>query len=137
MHGSIRNIAHDWLRQLKKKENEAFGGLKTIAFGDLFQLPPIRGDQAFHQPEKFVPAIHFWRLFSLAELTEDMQQQDDTTFFDLLNALRAHFALLESKMLPEASGDFDLDREIRINPTSAQVDAHNTAVFDRYRTKKV
>lgn len=63
-----------------------------------------------------------------------MRQQGDTTFADLLNALRVgdlkapHFAVLISKVLTEASGDFDLDRAIRIYPTRAQVDAHNTGM---------
>lgn len=35
------------LRQLKNKEDEPFGG-------DLFQLPPIRGEPEFHQPSRFV-----------------------------------------------------------------------------------
>ncbi|GFX40295.1 ATP-dependent DNA helicase [Trichonephila clavipes] len=51
------------------------------------KLSPIRGAQAFHQPERFDPETHLWRLFSLIELTENMRQQGDTTFADLLNAL--------------------------------------------------
>ncbi|GFY56290.1 ATP-dependent DNA helicase [Trichonephila inaurata madagascariensis] len=42
-----------------------------------------------------------------------------------------------SKLLTEASGDFDLDRAIHIYPTREQVDALNAAVLDRYRAKKV
>ncbi|GFV91340.1 ATP-dependent DNA helicase [Trichonephila clavipes] len=105
-------------------------------------LPPIRRAQAFHQPERFFPAINLWRLFSLVELAENMRQQGDT-LDDLLNALRVselkvqHFALLESKMLTEASGNFDLDRVIRIYRTRAQVDAHNIGVLDRYQAKEV
>ncbi|GFX58766.1 ATP-dependent DNA helicase [Trichonephila clavipes] len=59
-----------------------------MAFGDLFQLPPIRGAQVFPQSERFVPATHLWRLFSLVELTENMREQGDTTFSNLLNAVR-------------------------------------------------
>lgn len=131
------------LRQLKKKENEPFGGINIMVFGDLFQLPPIRGAQVFHQPARFIPATHLWRLFSLVELTENMRQQGDNTFADLLNALRVgelkapHFALLMSKVLTEASGDFDLDKAIRIYPTRALVDAHNTAVIEQYRAQGV
>ncbi|GFQ93309.1 ATP-dependent DNA helicase [Trichonephila clavata] len=99
-----------------EKESELFGGINTRVSGDLFQLPPIRGAQAFHQPERFYPANHLWRLFSLFELTENMRQQGVSIFADLLNALHVgelkapHFTLLESKMLTETSGIFDLDR---------------------------
>ncbi|GBL89808.1 hypothetical protein AVEN_179589-1 [Araneus ventricosus] len=74
-------------------------------------------------------------------LTENMRQQGGTTFANLLNALRigelkaSHFAVLMSKVLTEASDDFDLDRAIRIYPTRAQFDADNTAVLERYRAK--
>ncbi|GFQ72618.1 ATP-dependent DNA helicase [Trichonephila clavata] len=114
-----------------------------MVFGDLFQLPPIRGAQAFHQPDRFDSSTHLWRLIVLLELTENIRQQGDTTFTDLLNALGVcglkapHFALLELRMLTEASGDFDLDRAICMYPTRAQVDAHKTAVLDRYRVTKV
>ncbi|GFY59810.1 ATP-dependent DNA helicase [Trichonephila inaurata madagascariensis] len=47
--------------------------------------------KAFHQPERFDPAAHLWRLFNLVELTENMRQ-GDTTFADLLNALRVVFS---------------------------------------------
>lgn len=131
------------LRQLKKKGSEPFGGINMMIFGDLFQLPPIRGAQAFNQPTRFLPAIHLWRLLNLVELTQNMRQQEDTTFADLLNALRvgelkaSHFAVLAEKLLTEASGDFDLDKAIRIYPTRKQVQAHNTAVLEQYRAKGV
>ncbi|CAI6347025.1 unnamed protein product [Macrosiphum euphorbiae] len=52
------------------------------------QLPPVRASQVFQQPERMIPATHLWRLFSLVELTENMRQQGDKTFIDILNALR-------------------------------------------------
>lgn len=127
------------LRQLKKKENIPFGGINVILFGDLMQLPPVKGAQVFEQPGIFLPAPHLWRMFSLVELTQNMRQQGDTTFADLLNALRIgemsaqHFELLMSKMLTEPTGDFALNKAIRIFPTRKQVDAHNNAVLDYYR----
>lgn len=52
------------------------------------------------QPEYLQPATHLWRLFTLCELTENMRQQGDHTFIDILNALRIgeltahHFSIL-------------------------------------------
>jgi len=68
-----------------------------------------------------------------------MRQQGDTRFADLLNALRVgelngqHFELLMSRLITEATGDFDLDKAIRIYPLRSQVDAHNLAVLEKYR----
>jgi ATP-dependent exoDNAse (exonuclease V) alpha subunit len=127
------------LRQLKKKDDKPFGGINIIVFGDLMQLPPVKGAQVFNQPRRFLPATHLWRLFSLVELTENMRQQGDTTFADLLNALRVgemsaqHFDLLMSKMLSEQSGEFAINKAIRIFPLRQQVDDHNTAVLSYYR----
>ena len=131
------------LRQLKKRENEPFGGINIVVFGDFFQLPPIREAQAFHQPIRFIPATHLWRLFSLVELTENMRQQSDTTFADLLNALRvgelkaSHFALLMSKLLTETTDDSEFNKEIHIYPTRAQVDVHNAIILEQYRAQGV
>ncbi|GFY72261.1 ATP-dependent DNA helicase [Trichonephila inaurata madagascariensis] len=128
----------------EKERKEHFDGTSNtkvleICFSCyLFEL------KAFHQPESASRSGSFilWRLFNLVELTESMRQQGEA-FADLFNALRVgelkapHFPLLESKMLKEASGDFDLDRAIRIYSTRTQVDAQNTAVLDRYRAKVV
>jgi len=106
------------LRQLKKKDDLPFGGINIIVFGDLMQLPPVKGAQVFNQPRRLLAATHLWRMFSLVELTENMRQQGDTTFEDLLNALHVgemsaqHFDLLMSKILTEPSGEFALNKAI-------------------------
>jgi len=41
-------------RQLKNNEDEPFGGINIIVFGDLMQLPPVRGAQVFKQPLRFI-----------------------------------------------------------------------------------
>lgn len=35
-----------------------------------------------------VPTIHLWKLFRLVELRDNMRQQSDTTFVEVLNALK-------------------------------------------------
>ncbi|KAG5666270.1 hypothetical protein PVAND_017605 [Polypedilum vanderplanki] len=133
------------LRQLKKKEDEPFGGLNVIVFGDLLQLPPVKMTPIFDQPLRFLPATHLWRLFGLVELTENMRQQGDTTFVDLLNALRVgeltaqHFQILMSKIMTEEDqvGEFALHKAIRIYPKKAMVAAHNEAVLEYYRHLRV
>ncbi|GBN06962.1 hypothetical protein AVEN_37265-1 [Araneus ventricosus] len=78
------------LRQLKNKDNEFFRDINILVFGDLMQLPPIRrfGNPVYQQTQNLQPTVHLWRLFTLCELVENMRQQGDTPFIDVLNALR-------------------------------------------------
>jgi PIF1-like helicase len=128
------------LRQIKKND-QPFGGINVLLFGDLMQLPPIRGHQVFIQPEKMVPATHLWRLFKLVELTRNMRQHGDTIFQDILNALRIgelqpqHLAVLMDKVGKEPTGEFSIERALRILPTNVQVDEHNQAVLQHFRDK--
>ncbi|KAH9628738.1 hypothetical protein HF086_003692 [Spodoptera exigua] len=129
------------LRQIKNCENEFFGGVNVLLFGDLLQLPPIKrsGAPVFKQPEHLQPATHLWRLFTLCELTENMRQQGDHTFIDILNALRVgelttqHFSILMGKLLQDTSDEFAIDKALRVYPTNQQVNDHNSAVLNLYR----
>ncbi|GFT88064.1 ATP-dependent DNA helicase PIF1 [Nephila pilipes] len=131
------------LRQLKNNLDEPFGGINVIVFGDLMQLPPVRGLQVFQKPNSQLLSLHLWRLFGLVELTQNMRQQGDTSFVDLLNALRVgkmeakHFDILISKKLNVADleGDFALPKAIRIYPTNKMVDELNHLVVTHYRNQ--
>ena len=130
------------LRQLKNSE-ELFGGINVLVFGDLMQLPPVRGKQVFQQPEHLQPATHLWQLFTLIELTENMRQQGDTTFIDILNALRVgelttnQMAMLMDRVSADEDGEFSIERALRIYPTNQQVDDHNKRVLEHFRSKGV
>lgn len=131
------------LQELKNEPNKLFGGINVLFFGDLMQLPPVRGHQIFQQPQQLSGATHLWRLFNLVELKQNMRQQGDTTFIDLLNALRVgemkpeHFKVLLkkvgnfAKLGPDSS--FAIDKALRIFPTNNQVDAHNQLVLEYFR----
>ncbi|GFS42484.1 ATP-dependent DNA helicase [Trichonephila inaurata madagascariensis] len=67
------------LQQLKT-DNVLFAGINLLIFGDLMQLPPIRGSQVINQPQYMAPAIHLWQLLTLVELRDNMRQQGDNTF---------------------------------------------------------
>ena len=70
------------------------------------------------------PATHLWRLFTLVDLIENMQQQRDTTFVDILNVLRAEnmkteqLAVLLAKISTNVTGEFAIDKPLRIYPTN-------------------
>ncbi|GBL79080.1 ATP-dependent DNA helicase PIF1 [Araneus ventricosus] len=70
-----------------------------------------------------------------------MRQQGDTTFIDVLNALRIgemrteHFAILNEKINKESTGEFAIEKALRIYPTLQQVNDHNLAVLDIFKAK--
>ncbi|XP_030750919.1 ATP-dependent DNA helicase PIF1-like [Sitophilus oryzae] len=131
------------LRQLKNHEDEFFGGINVLLFGDLLQLPPIKrsGAPVFKQPDHLQPATHLWRLFTLCELTENMRQQGDHTFIEILNALRIgeltanHFSILMQRVIQNPSDEFATDKALRVYTTNQQVNNHNAAVLNVFRNK--
>ena len=131
------------LRQLKNKDDELFGGVNIIVFGDLFQLPPVKGHAVFEQPNNMKPNVNLWRTFSLCELKQNMRQQGDKTFIDILNALRVgemnsnHLNTLLKKVSKREDGQFSIERAIRIYPTNDQVKKHNKKVLRHFRKKRV
>ncbi|XP_065675344.1 uncharacterized protein LOC136091579 [Hydra vulgaris] len=128
------------LKQLKNS-NDLFGGINVLLFGDLMHLPPVRGKQVFNQPDRMIPATHLWRLFTLIELTQNMRQQGDTTFIEVLNALRVgelrerHMDILMKKVTTEANAEFSVEKALRIYPTNKKVDEHNQAVLAHFKAK--
>lgn len=130
------------LRQLKNPE-EMFGGINVLLFGDLMQIPPVKGQPVYRQPRHMIPATHLWELFTLIELTQNMRQQGDTTFIDVLNALRigelttSHMSVLMSRVSTETDGEFSVEKAMRIYPTNKQVETHNNKVLQYFREKNV
>ena len=131
------------LRQLKNNEDELFGGLNIIVYGDLLQLTPVRGNEVFVQPKNMQPAIHLWRTFSFCELTENMRQKGDNTFINILNALRIgelkseHLNILMQKVSNDTTGEFSIENALRIFPTNQQVNDYNEAVLKYFEQKNV
>ncbi|XP_008184877.1 ATP-dependent DNA helicase PIF1-like [Acyrthosiphon pisum] len=130
------------LRQLKSPE-EMFGEINVLLFGDLMQIPLVKRQPVFSQSRHMIPATHLWELFTLIELTQNMRQQGDTTFFDVLNALRigelttSHMFVLMSRVSTETDGEFSIEKAMRIYPTNKQVEAHSNKVLQYFREKNV
>lgn len=72
-----------------------------------------------------------------------MSQQGDNTFAELLNALRIgemkadHFEILAEKIVKEATGEFAIEKALRVYPTNKQVEDHNTAVQQWFKNQNV
>lgn len=78
------------LQQIMGNE-EPFGGISLITFGDLFQLKPVFDKWIFENSQIGYDAIasNIWaEYFTLFELTEIIRQKDGKEFAELLNRLR-------------------------------------------------
>ncbi|KAH9642039.1 hypothetical protein HF086_008726 [Spodoptera exigua] len=129
---SYENLRIIHLRLQEYKNNEKlFGGVNILLFGDIFQLPPVKGHWCFLQPSWFSAEINLWHQFSFCELTINMRQRDDTEFIELLNSLRvgelttAQLELLCERRHVPLNGEFANGVAVRIFPTVRQVDDYN------------
>ncbi|HEX3568685.1 MAG TPA: PIF1 family DEAD/DEAH box helicase [Candidatus Saccharimonadales bacterium] len=87
LHDYRLDMVDETLRQIRKAD-VPFGGLQVILCGDFFQLPPVnRGDS---REGSFVVNSRVWQELDpvICYLTEQ-HRQDDSSFLDILNALRA------------------------------------------------
>ena len=59
-------------------KNKPFGGISVIAFGDLFQLPPVMQQFVFKPSKDPLCKLYgnLWEEFQFFELTEIMRQKD-------------------------------------------------------------
>ena len=70
--------------------NEPFAGFPVIVCGDFFQLPAVKGLPVYSSAAsiKGFIALHLWRKFQMAELTEVMHRKGHFEFKSLLNKIR-------------------------------------------------
>ena len=62
----------------------------SFAFGDFFQLPPVRDKFIFHEGNGYNPgSTDMWRnIFTTVELTINMRQIGDNTYSQVLSRIR-------------------------------------------------
>ena len=108
-----------------------------MLFGDIMQLPPVKGHWCFEQPSWSNVEIHLWQQFSFCELTINMRQSSDEEFVDLLNNLWfgdltiSQLQLLCERWRVEQIGDFADGAAVRIFPTIRLVDDYNSKMTDQ------
>ncbi|MGF7228901.1 MAG: ATP-dependent DNA helicase [Candidatus Saccharibacteria bacterium] len=87
LHDYRLDMIDDVCRHIRKN-SEPFGGLQVILCGDFFQLPPV--NRAGSRGGGFVVRSRAWEaLDPVICYLEEQHRQDDDTFLDILNALRA------------------------------------------------
>jgi len=72
--------------------NKPFGGISLVCFGDLLQLPPVKGNHPFtsvsfweaKQRLGSVASVYLWQMFTYEELTINMRQSGDLRYGELL-----------------------------------------------------
>ncbi|XP_076397900.1 uncharacterized protein LOC143266155 [Megachile rotundata] len=129
-------IIHLRLQEFKMND-KLFGGVNVLLFGDIMQLPPVKGHWCFIQPHWCSAEINLWHQFSFCELTINMRQRDDVEFIDLLNNLRfgevttSQLQILCERRRVPFSGEFEDGEAVRIFPTIKLVDEYNTKMTDK------
>lgn len=110
-----------------RNSDEPFGGIKVVAVGDFFQLPPVKGEFAFTS-EAWEQAD-----FQVCYLHEQ-HRQNDQVFNDILTNIRAgHLTdkqkeIIRARVVDDASS---LDGAIRLDTHNAKVDRINEMKLDR------
>ena len=87
--------------QMYKDSSEPFGGINVLACGDLFQLPPVVKQHEEKEIYDKYNSIYFFDSLSYQEvrnkryfqLDKSFRQEDDESFFELLNNIRLGYDL--------------------------------------------
>jgi ATP-dependent DNA helicase PIF1 len=114
------------LAMTARADDRAFGGIKVIAVGDFYQLPPVKGDFAFESES--------WKMadFTVCYLHEQ-HRQSDQVFNNILTGIRAgsltdeQKSTLRSRLVTDTSGL----EAIRLDTHNDKVDKINEAKLDR------
>ncbi|XP_065942484.1 uncharacterized protein [Magallana gigas] len=118
---------HGRLRQIKQTgDYTPFGNVSVLAFGDFFQLPPVKGKPLFIHDCYF----DLWNdSFKVVTLTEIMRQKEDKQFAELLNRCRIKVKKenlsSEDKDLLQSRENDEIINALHIFSTNAQVNEFN------------
>jgi ATP-dependent DNA helicase PIF1 len=128
LHDYRLDMVDESLRKIRGTA-EPFGGMQVILCGDFFQLPPVNRSDS--REGSFVVNSNAWQELdpTICYLTEQ-HRQDDDTFLDILNAMRAgdirrrHAENLLARIGAELTSEQPITE---LHTTNTNVDAINTA----------
>ncbi|MFC1598813.1 ATP-dependent RecD-like DNA helicase [Patescibacteria group bacterium] len=149
--------AVDIVLKRAKKNNEPFGGVQMIFFGDLYQLPPVvtNADSGKFYSEYTSPYFFDANVFrdqsqgnlfsdgfelTIIQLTKIYRQKDDK-FIEVLNAVRdgevtnEHLNTLNARFLPQFVPK-DKDQYIYLMTTNAAASSINNAEMRKLNKKE-
>jgi ATP-dependent DNA helicase PIF1 len=115
----------DEVARTVRDDDRPFGGIQVVLCGDFFQLPPVNRDGT--RQGSFVTQSNTWEQLELVVCyLNEQHRQDDSTFLEILNALRGgdirrrHAETLLSRV------DSEIDGEItELHTTNLDVEAIN------------
>ena len=114
----------DTLAKIVRNNNRPFGGIKVIAVGDFYQLPPVKGQYCFLSP--------LWdkAQFTFCNISEQ-HRTNDATFIDVLQAIR-------TGVMTETQKQVIRDRlieDVSVLEGVTRLDTHNQKVDDTNHKK--
>lgn len=120
----------DILAKTARQSKEPFGGIRVIAVGDFYQLPPVKGEYAF--------TSEAWQngQFKFCNITEQ-HRTNDTTFIDILAGIRSGVLTddqkshIRARVVDDVS---DLHDVVRLDTHNEKVDQINNMKLSRITT---
>jgi hypothetical protein len=119
-----------------------FGGVSILAFGDFYQLPPVKQMPIFctsKDPLIRCSPVHLWKdLFKIVELDEVMRQKDDLEFASLLNRIRKgkqavtneDLKILQSRIINDGDKNYPEDA-LHVFAYNKDVNEHNSKMVQK------
>ncbi len=132
------------LRSMRSRHNEPFGGVQVLYIGDMFQLPPVAGEQEWNLLASFYRSPYFFDSKVVQEQPpvyvelDKIYRQNEQAFIDVLNKVRnnamdaAGFSLLESRYDPWFEQD-QHDKHIVLTTHNVKADAINAEEMNRLK----
>jgi hypothetical protein len=129
------------LRHFRKAHNVPFGGVQVVYIGDMFQLPPVTGNDEWNILQHHYESPFFFSAKVVAEAPplyielKKIYRQNEQQFIDILNRIRnnvpqrADFDFLNSKYDPAFVSPNE-DHFITITTHNKKADAINAAHLD-------
>ncbi len=125
----VFDLINDLLKTIRQND-QPFGGLQLILFGDFLQLPPVNRDRQMANDYQFCFQSRAWQeLNPKMVLLQTVFRQEDNNFVQLLNNIR--FGKINENDITTLKSRIGLPEEVSaIKPTilashNAQVDAVN------------